>query len=489
MSIPTSTTYRNVLFPPLAILAAILPLACASRCKANAERPHIVVFIADDQGYQDSSVSGADEFRTPNLERLAAAGMTFSHAFAASPTCAPSRAALLTGLMPHRNGSMLNHQPPRPDVTKLPDVLRELGYDVAAFGKVAHYRQGKLFGFDQVVLDGFHEDQCITAAADFLKRRSSPKPLCLFVGTNWPHVPWPKRDTSRDLATFNLPPTFVDTPLTRRWRGRYVAAVENADRDLGLIYDAARERLGDNLIFVYLTDQGPQWPFAKWNLYDAGIRANLTIAWPNKIPANSRSDALVSLVDLLPTLIDVVGGSPQRALDGQSFGDILAGRQTAHRNQIFTTHSGDGHWNETPMRSVRTRQWKYIRNLRPGTVFTTHIDQAKAADGRSYWRSWVERATGDPAASAIIDRYHHRPAEELYNLDNDPSEQQNLAGSPQHAARLAELRAELDHWMLQQGDQGLATEEAVAAAFLKPQAADDKPSDHERSTPPDDAQP
>lgn len=455
-----------------ALLSTMLLLNSANGHHSKAaEPPNIVVFISDDHGYLDSSLAGTAEFRTPNFERLAAAGMTLSHAFAASPTCAPSRAALLTGLMPNRNGSMLNHQPPRSELKKLPVYLRDLGYEVAAFGKVAHYKQGKDYGFDQVVLDGFHQDKCVTEAVDFLNERSIEKPLCLFVGTNWPHVPWPKRETDRDLSKLQLPPTFVDTPLTRRWRMRYVEAVEQFDRELGQVYDAAYKRLGQNTLFIHFSDQGAQWPFAKWNLYDAGTRVNFVAVWPGVIAPRSRSDAMVSLVDVLPTLVEIGGGSPTSNIDGRSFAGVLTGRQSEHRDRIFTTHSGDGRMNEYPMRSVRTRDWKYIRNLRPETEFTTHINKANSVDGRSYWLSWVERAKNDAVAGAIVERYRRRPAEELYDLKQDPFEQHNLADEPRHAAELAKLQGEVDRWMHEQGDDGLATEEAVAKAFLKPAAS------------------
>ena len=224
--------------------------------------PNIVVFISDDHGYLDSQVAGNGDARTPNMLRLADAGMTFTQAFAASPSCAPSRAALLTGLMPNRNGSMLNHQPPREDVRKLPAYLQELGYEVVAFGKVSHYKQTSLYGFDHFAHDTFHDHQSIPAALTFIRERNSTKPLCLMVGTNWPHVPWPELEgTDEELADVKLPPTHVDTEATRRWRARYYAAVEKMDADLGKVYAAAYERLGDDTLFIHLSDHGAQWPF------------------------------------------------------------------------------------------------------------------------------------------------------------------------------------------------------------------------------------
>src|SRR4029079_4827389 len=100
-----------------------------------------------------------------------------------------------------------------------------------------------------------------------------------------------------------------DTPATRRWRMRYAAAVERCDHDLGLVYDAAYKYLGSNTLFIQFSDNGAQWPFGKWNLYDAGTRTTLFAVWPNRIKPGSKSDALVGLVDLVPTLVAAAGGT------------------------------------------------------------------------------------------------------------------------------------------------------------------------------------
>jgi N-sulfoglucosamine sulfohydrolase len=126
-----------------------------------------------------------------------------------------------------------------------------------------------------------------------------------------------------------------------------------------------------------------------------------------------------------------------------------------HREFIFTSHSGDGSMNEYPMRSVRSRNWKYIRNLAPERQHHTHIDKA---DPDEYWNSWVERAKRDAGTSALVRRYHERPAEELYDLANDPLEQRNLAGEATQMETLRQLRTALDGWMREQGDRGLETE-------------------------------
>ncbi len=436
------------------VVAVVLSLASAVAAASQTRPPDIVVFISDDHGVLDSTVYGSSEVETPSMDRLARAGLTFERAFVASPSCAPSRAALLTGLMPARNGAEANHSKPRPDLQTLPAYLQALGYEVVAFGKVAHYRYTADYGFDHFAHDTFHDDVAIARGIAWLRQRKPGKPLCILFGTNWPHVPWPETDGAGAGAAVRVPATHVDTPQTREMRAKYLAAVSRMDRELGEVYDAARDVLGPNMFFLFSADHGAQWPFAKWTLYDAGIRTPMIAVWPGKVAAGVRSQAMVSWVDLLPTLIEVGGGQAPVRLDGRSFADVLLGRTTTHRDRIFTTHTSDPPMNVYPMRSVRTADWKYIRNLQPDRTFTTHIDRGKPVDGAGYFASWRDKATTDLAAAAVVARYHQRPAEELYDLRADPGELQNLASDPRHAERLRTLRAELTAWMTTNGDQG-----------------------------------
>ena len=231
-----------------------------------------------------------------------------------------------------------------------------------------------------------------------------------------------------------------------------------ADAELGEIWDLARAKLGGDTLLVFTSDHGGQWPFGKWNLYDAGTRVPLIAAWPGVVAPGATSAAMVSLADLLPTFIECAGGKPPETLDGRSFAAVLRGKSDSHRDRIFTTHSRDRDMNVYPIRSVRTREWKYIRNLKPEAEHSTHIDKGNPASGSNYWKSWEDRAKTDPAAAAIVERYRRRPAEELYDLRADPLERRNLASEAAHAEVLAGLRKELDAWMTSQGDEGLKSE-------------------------------
>lgn len=440
-----------------------------------AKQPDILVFLTDDQSQLDCSAYGEKNIRTPNMQRLADSGMTFEQAYVASPSCAPSRAALLTGLMPARNGAEANHAKPRPEIKKWPAYFQEIGYEVVAFGKVSHYKYTKDYGFDHFADDGFHQHQSIANAVEWLKKRpqAGAKPLCLMIGTNWPHVPWPEKEIGYDGAKLTLPAGSIDTPKTREWRAKYASAVSKADDDLGTVLAA----FGTSGIILFSADHGAQWPFGKWNGYESSVCVPLIMSWPGVVKPGSRSRAMVQWTDFLPTLIEAAGGKPPADIDGKSFLPALRGETATHRGLIFTTHSNDNRFNVYPLRTVRDERWKYIRNLHPEFAFTTHIDLPVKLGQRDFFVTWEEKAKTDPQAAAILKRYHERPAEELYDLETDPHEQLNLAADPARATELARLRGELDTWLKNQGDK--------LSVFEKPRLLSDPTSFGPQALPPE----
>ena len=414
-------------------------------------KPNIVVFISDDHSQLDSQAYGSTEVRTPHMAKLAADGLKFTHAFVASPACGPSRTALLTGLWPARNGAERNHNAKRPEVPSLPTVLCSLGYEVATIGKVAHTDWAKFYDFDSSSGPNVGISES-SGVAKFLTERDATKPLCLFIGTRHPHTPW-SETMAYEPAAVTIPPTHVDTAVTREERARYLTDISNSDTLLGEVRSLVREKIPGDTLFIYTADHGGAWPFGKWTLYDAGIRIPLIMAWPGTLKPATTSDAMVCWPDLLPTFIELAGGQVPAGIDGTSFAPILRGTATTHRDRIFATHSGDGDFNVYPIRAVRTRDWKYIRNLHPEFQHHTHISRSSGPSGLVYWNSWLAAATKDPAAAATVERYTTRPAEELYDLAADPRELRNLAADPNQADRLATMRADLTAWMKAQGDQ------------------------------------
>lgn len=412
-------------------------------------QPNIVIYLSDDHSQFDCGLYGADDIPTPNFEALAENGMTFSHAFVASPSCAPSRAAMLTGLMPARNGAEANHTYPRKGTRFLIDDLKEAGYEVVAFGKVGHGKQQSNASFD-LVKPGAGYENLRKNVKDYLENRANEKPLCLFVGISNPHVPWPQQ-TSFDPAKLKFPPIHLDTPSTRVHRAAYYQEIKEVDLLMGELRELSQKHL-DNILFVHSSDHGSQWPFGKWTLYDYGIRVPLLVSWPGVVESGSRSDAMVSLIDLLPTVLKLAGGQVADGIDGQSFADVLKGEKKSHRNRVFTTTSGDGRMNVYPIRSVRTRDWKLIHNLHPEFAFTNHSDLHRKPLAGEYWTEWAELGKTDERAKQIVDLYYKRPEWELYHVVEDKWEQENLIHDPVQFELIKRLKQELSQWMKSQND-------------------------------------
>lgn len=348
-----------------------------------AKQPDIVVFLSDDQSQLDCTPYSQNGIHTPNIQRLANAGLTFDRAYVVSPSCwSLSRAALLTGLNPARNGAEANHSRPRAEIKKWPAYFQELGYEVIAFGKYHTTSTRSTTASTTLRTTRFTTTQPFQRPLSIWKRtKDAAKPLCIFVGSNWPHVPWPEEAQAYDASQLKLPAGSIDTPATRKWRARYAAAVTNGDDQLGLVLDAVRKNLSEETLFVYTADHGVQWPFAKWNLYEAGVAVPFIVSWPGKVKPGTRSDAMVNWTDFLPTLLTAAGGTAPSELDGRSFLPVLSNPTQRHRDRIFTTHSNDNRMNVYPSCAVCDQRYKYIRNLHPEFAFTTHIDLVSDALG------------------------------------------------------------------------------------------------------------
>ncbi|HLR32611.1 MAG TPA: sulfatase-like hydrolase/transferase, partial [Fodinibius sp.] len=256
-------------------------LILSVHCAFAQHQPDIIFYITDDQSQQDASVYGADILKTPNMDRLATMGKTFDQAFIASPSCAPSRAALLTGLMPARNGAEANHTYPDPGIPLLTEKLQESGYQVIAFGKVAHGMMNEKSNFDYYEAVPKRGDLS-GRIQEYLEHNPTDKPLCVLVGDKRPHILWTEK-MAYDPGDVELPDYFINTKETREHMARYYTDITGIDKELGEVMDLAELRFGDNFIFIFSSDHGSQWPFAKWNLYDAGIRVPLIVAWPDHI--------------------------------------------------------------------------------------------------------------------------------------------------------------------------------------------------------------
>jgi len=418
------------------------------------ERPNIILFIADDMTWSDAGCYGNKDVKTPNLDELAVQGMRFTRCFTSTAMCAPTRQQLYTGLYPVRNGAYPNHSRVKPGTKSLAHYLKDLGYRVGIAGK-KHYGPANSYPFETV--SGSANDY--KKIQEFISRDKT-QPYCLLVTSGQPHLPWDKgRVGNYEPKRLSVPPYMVDTPETRNALAKYYAEITYLDGQVGKcmeVVDQSGSR--DETLFIFTSEQGSVFVHCKWTLYDTGIRTAFIVRWPKRVKAGSITHSMVQYVDVTPTLIDAAGGEPIPDLDGFSFLPVLLGQKDRHREVTYGVHTTRGiHLGSEcyPVRSIRTATHKYIMNLNHDAEFSNLV--TKRNNG-GFWKSWVEKAKMDPDAADKVEMYVRRPAEELYDLEKDPYELNNLADDPKYRPLMDSLRKQLLTWMGQQGDKGIETE-------------------------------
>lgn len=454
-------------FLSICVLAGLTTLpASAQNLPSDEPRVNVVIFVADDLGAQDIGPYGNVVVRTPNLDRLASESLLFTDAFASSPTCSPSRASIHTGLYPFRNGAHANHTGIKNNVQTLPGYMKSLGYKVGMAGKL-HVGPMELYPFDlihntNIPESGYEKKGVLWTDLNmepvdlWLSDVSNKKdPFILIVNDHSPHVVWPE-NPDYDPAEVDIPGRHINTEDTRKSRARYFTDITKMDSNVGKLLNSLNKYgLEENTVVLFTADQGPQWAFGKWNLYDYGIQVPLLVKWPGIVEGGNRTNALASLVDIVPTVIEMAGGDVplQPVVDGKSLVPLLQGKSFTHHDTIFASHTGDGTMNRAPMRAIRTERYKYILNLAPDIVYNTHMNKATDHDGgHEYWDSWVEKSYESEHAASVLWRYHNRPAEELYDIEKNPDEDLNLAANPHYSKILEEFRTEMQQWRVRQGD-------------------------------------
>lgn len=426
------------------------------------ERPNILVMMADDHTYHDLGCAGNADVQTPNIDQLASEGMRFTQAFNSSPMCAPTRMSLYTGIHPVRNGAYPNHSRVYPDVRSMPQYLGDLGYQVGIIGK-RHEAPLENFPFED--LGGRHHDGGkgvdleLSKVRAFLEENESD-PWGLVVSMNQPHRPWNRGvEYAYDPDALTLPPYLVDTPETRTALADYYAEITYMDRQVGgVLQHLAETGQAENTIVVFLTEHGSNLPHCKWTCYDTGVRSTAVVRWPGTVAQGQVSDAIVQYVDVLPTLLDAAGGSPEaHDFDGRSFLPVLTGERESHQEFAFSLQTSKGIYNGPEaygIRSVRSPRYRLIWNLNWEQEFQNLVTSRFPP-----YQSWKREAQkGDPFARERAQWYRKRPQFELYDLRADPYELHNRAEHTAYQSVRAHLKEELDAWMAQQGDQGAQTE-------------------------------
>ena len=424
---------------------------------AQEGHPNIVFINADDLTYRDLGCYGG-QAHTPNIDRLAGEGMRFTRCFQAAPMCSPTRHNIYTGLYPVKSGAYPNHTFARKGTKSIAHYLKPLGYRMALSGKT-HIAPREIFPFEY---SGGKNPDMAAIEKLMVESKKDGTPFCLLACSNEPHSPWDKGDASRyPPEKVKLPSYLHDTPEMRDAFSRYLAEITYYDGQVGEILALLKKHgLEQNTLVMVTSEQGNGFPFAKWTLYDSGLQTALVARWPGRIAAGKTTDAMVEYVDLVPTWLEAAGVEKlPEVLDGRSFLPVLSGKKDTHKEHVFgimTTRGVINHPGHYGIRSVRSEKYKLIVNLTPEVTFTNACTKSKE------FQSWVKAAEGgDKKAADKVRRYQKRPGIELYDVQQDPLEWNNLADDPALAPVLKELQAELDAWMKAQGDEGQATELAA----------------------------
>lgn len=428
-------------------------------CCCLAAQPNLVFILADDCAYTTLGCYGGTNVQTPNIDRLAKEGMRFTQAYASTSMCVPFRHELHTGLFPMGNGSLWNHSATKSGTKGSPHYLGALGYRVGITGK-RHVFPEQNFPFE--IVSGF-EVNCVAKKERYEPQeivpfltRDSDEPFALFINSTNPHRPWTMGDASRfDPAKLKLPPALADTPVIREELTHYLAEVAELDRQVGDVLQLLDEHgLSENTLVMFSSEQGWQFAGGKWNCWNLSLHTGLIARWPGRIKPGSETDAMVQICDVLPTLIEAAGGTPDNShFDGRSFLPVLEGKAKEHRQLVFGMHNNVPEGKPYPIRTVFDGTHRYIQNLTPEADYMGRYINFTFP---SAWFQSLEEAErdGDAQAAKVLERFRKRPEEELYKSMDDPYEMNNLAGNPEYGALKKRLRGELEEWMMEQGDPG-----------------------------------
>jgi len=444
-----------------AALATLSAAPLGSRAmEPGPEFPNILLVLAEDIGPQFGCYGDAIA-RTPNADRLAAEGVLFTNAFTSSPVCSPSRSALMTGMYQTainahnhrmRNGPML----PR-GVRTLTAHLRDRGYFTANVGAGNQRKKDELrtpgdLGSGKTDLN-FSTSERLFDGADWSERAPGQPFFAQLTlreshrGEGW--VVAREQDVLTDPAAIDLPPYYPDHPVVRDEVANYYDAVALVDYYLGrIVARLDREGIADSTIMIFMGDNGACLVRGKQWCYDAGIHVPMIVRWPGHLKPGTIDERLVSGVDIAPSILGMAGVATPDHMHGQ---DIF-GPGYRERDHVIAARDRCDIAVER-IRCVRTKKYKYIRNYMPNVPYMQTnpyksrdyptFDLLKSLNARGQLDFWQ--------AKFLADR---KPLEELYDLEHDPHELNNLAAESDHQATLIELRSKLDRWVDDYPDHG-----------------------------------
>lgn len=440
------------------LLFCLLGVLAAQAKGSGTDLPNVLIIMGDDCTHSDLPLYGGKNVQTPQIDKLAAQGMTFNRAFVTMSMCVPCRAELYTGFQPVSSGVCWNHSIARTGTKSIVQYLGEKGYRVGIAGKV-HADPREVYPFEMV--DGV-ERNCVSETAkynaDGLRKfmaKDKKEPFCLVTALVVPHIPWTVGDPSHfKPEELKLPPYLADNNKTRQEFAKYLAEIEVLDQQVGETLSLLDElNIADNTIVIFTSEQGAQLPFCKWTNWNNGVHTGLIVRWPGKVKSGSRTDALVQYNDVLPTLLEAVESNCAADFDGSSFLPVLLGQNESHREFAYFMHNNVPEGPAYPIRSVTDGTYHYIRNLSPEDLYIERHLMARMPINQ-YWPSWVFDVSDNPGILDLVTRYQKCPKEELYNLAKDPDEMNNLIEKEELTEVKERLSKKLDEWMAEQGDPG-----------------------------------
>lgn len=408
-----------------------------------ASRPNILLLVSDDHSADDLGFVGAGSPRTPALDALAGEGARFTNAYASSPQCSPSRASIVTGRSPHATGTARLHSTLTDEYDTVVDALRKSGYHVGAFRKVhlgeSFQKRWQFYGGHDVPFEQFFRDW------------PRDHPFFLWVGFHDPHRPYEPGAISppHDPARVRVPGFLPDTEAVRRDLASYYDEIARMDAEVARILMLLNtDGLAQNTIVVFTGDNGMPFPGAKGSLYNAGVRVPLIVRWPEHVEPGQVRREVVSLLDLVPTWLEAAGVQPLPRTEGRSLLPALTKKTATPDLPAFFERNW--HDNLDLIRGVRSARHLLIQNYRPELPYIPTLDLAESPS----WIAIQDLHTKRALPSELERRYFAapRPEVELYDIEADPYQLQNLATESTHVATVRSLQGLLSKWMIATND-------------------------------------